>query len=88
MLALLVWSYAANPCLKPLQNRLKRMSIRITNEDLLAGGQTRKWQWRLLPCPRLLQTLAHAGINVSFTTIEKVVAILYRFGSAKLTVYA
>jgi len=38
--------------------------------------------------PSLLQLVAYAGINVSLTTIEKVVAILYRLGSAKLTINA
>jgi hypothetical protein len=38
--------------------------------------------------PSLFHMLTHAGINVSFTTIEKVIAILYRFGSAKLAINA
>jgi hypothetical protein len=35
----------------------------------------------------LFQVSASAGINVGFPTFEKMIAILYRFGSAKFAIY-
>jgi len=55
-------------------------------QELIQAGRTRLVT-AMRVSPSLFHILAHAGIDVSSATFEKVIAILYRFGSAKLTIY-